>query len=232
VEEGEIKEKVEKASKSTISRRDFLKDAGLIVGGATVGSMAVLSACSGETVTNTVTTTKTVSTGGTSTVTVTVTPTGQVASSGVKTIKVNVNGWDEELTATPTDTLRDVLRDQLGLISIKDMCNGWGACGSCSVIMNGRPILSCMTLAIECDGVTIETAEGVAKSKPELIDAYVMNYCMQCGYCTPGFVVTAKALLDHNPNPTDEVIRHAFGGNICRCGPYPQHVAAVKSLIG
>jgi len=153
------------------------------------------------------------------------------ASAAAKTIKVTVNKWKYELKVEPESVLRDVLREQLGLLSIKDMCNGYGACGSCTVIVNGRPILSCMTLAVECDGVTIETAEGVAEANPKLIDAYVLNHCMQCGYCTPGFVVTAKALLDHNPNPDENDIRDALGGNICRCGTYPQHILAIRETV-
>jgi aerobic-type carbon monoxide dehydrogenase small subunit (CoxS/CutS family) len=148
-----------------------------------------------------------------------------------KTINITVNKWKYALKVEPESVLRDVLREQLGFLSIKDMCNGFGACGSCAVIMNGRPILSCMTLAIECDGVTIETAEGVADVKPDLIEAYVLNHCMQCGYCTPGFVVTAKALLDRIPKPTEKDIRDALGGNICRCGTYPQHLLAIKEAI-
>ena len=98
---------------------------------------------------------------------------------------------------------------------------------SCTVIMNGRPILSCMKLAIECDGKSIETIEGIASENHPLIEAYVENHAMQCGYCTPGFVVTAKALLDQNPNPSEEDVRVALGGNLCRCGTYPQHPKAV-----
>ncbi|MFC1847121.1 (2Fe-2S)-binding protein, partial [Chloroflexota bacterium] len=88
--------------------------------------------------------------------------------------------------------------------------------------------LACMGLAMEFGGAVIETAEGVAGINHPLINSYVMNYCMQCGYCTPGFVVTAKALLDHNPNPTVEEVRDALGGNLCRCGTYPQHIIAVQ----
>jgi len=145
-----------------------------------------------------------------------------------RTIKLTVNKWEYEVQVEPEWALRDALRDQLGFLSIKDMCNGYGACGSCTVIMDGRPILSCMTLAIECDGMTIETAENVVADRPELIESYVMNHCMQCGYCTPGFIVTAKALLDRTPNPTEKDIRGALGGNICRCGTYPQHILAVQ----
>jgi aerobic-type carbon monoxide dehydrogenase small subunit (CoxS/CutS family) len=84
-----------------------------------------------------------------------------------------------------------------------------------------------MTLAIECNGKSIETIEGITRDKHPLIEAYVEHSCMQCGYCTPGFVVTAKALLDRNPDPTEEEIREALAGNLCRCGTYPQHIKAV-----
>jgi aerobic-type carbon monoxide dehydrogenase small subunit (CoxS/CutS family) len=152
------------------------------------------------------------------------------ASDSARTIHFTVNKWKFEVKVEPESVLRDVLRDQLGFLSVKDMCNGYGACGSCTVIINGRPVLSCMTLAVECDGATIETAEGVAASNPQLIEAYVLNHCMQCGYCTPGFVVTAKALLDRNPKPSEKEIREAMGGNICRCGTYPQHILAVQEV--
>ena len=151
----------------------------------------------------------------------------QPATASAQKIGLTVNKWKYELQVEPEWVLRDVLRDQLGFLSVKDMCNGYGACGSCTVIANGRPILSCLTLAAECDGMVIETAEGVAEVKPGLIEAYVLNHCMQCGYCTPGFVVTAKALVDRIPKPTETDIRDALGGNICRCGTYPQHIIAV-----
>jgi aerobic-type carbon monoxide dehydrogenase small subunit (CoxS/CutS family) len=154
-------------------------------------------------------------------------PTPQPATASSRKIMLTVNKWKYELQVEPEWVLRDVLRNQLGFLSIKDMCNGYGACGSCTVIADGRPILSCMTLAVECDGMVLETAEGVAETKPELVEAYVMNHCMQCGYCTPGFVVTAKALLDRISRPEEKDIREALGGNICRCGTYPQHIIAV-----
>jgi aerobic-type carbon monoxide dehydrogenase small subunit (CoxS/CutS family) len=84
-----------------------------------------------------------------------------------------------------------------------------------------------MTLAIECDGKSIETVEGIAKKKHPLVESYVKHHCMQCGYCTPGFVVTAKALLDKNADPSEHEIREALDGNLCRCGTYPQHPKAV-----
>jgi len=149
-------------------------------------------------------------------------------SPAAQTIHLMVNKWEYEVRVEPEWVLRDVLRDQLGFLSIKDMCNGYGACGSCTVIMDGRPILSCMMLAVQCDGSTIETAEGIAVAKSELIEAYILNHCMQCGYCTPGFVVTAKALLDRVSTPSEDDIRDALGSNICRCGTYPQHILAIR----
>jgi len=89
-----------------------------------------------------------------------------------------------------------------------------------------------MVLAIECDGKTIETVEGVARAGHPLIEAYVEHHAMQCGYCTPGFVVTSKALLDRNPDPTEDEIRDALSGNLCRCCTYPQHIIAVREAAG
>jgi aerobic-type carbon monoxide dehydrogenase small subunit (CoxS/CutS family) len=139
-----------------------------------------------------------------------------------------VNGRAYSLQVEPNWPLRDVLRQKLGLTSVKDFCDGYGACGSCAVILNDRPVLSCMILAVECDGATIETAEGIADIKHPLIEAYIMNWTAQCGYCTPGFLVTAKSLLDHNTNPTEEEIKDALAGNLCRCGNYPAHIKAIK----
>jgi len=245
----------------TISRREFLKDAGIVVGGTAVGSAFFLSACGKEVeVTKTVTTTapgttstKTVTTtagGSTQTVTKYTCPVcsqefdslsalkehfdvehGDGGVAGKKTISLTVNGESYEVQVEPQETLHEVIRHKIGFLSLKEMCTGYGACGSCSIIMDGRPVLSCMVLAIECDGRVLETAEGIAKTKPELVDAYVDNHCMQCGYCTPGFLVTAKALLDHKPKPTEEEIKEALAGNICRCATYPQHVLAVKDVI-
>ena len=142
-------------------------------------------------------------------------------------IRITVDGEVYELKVKANWTLRHVLHDELGFTSIKDMCAGRGECGSCTVIADKRPVLSCMMLAIECDGKRIETAEGIAKANHPLIEEYIMHHCMQCGYCTPGFVVTAKALLDRNAKPTVEDIKEALAGNLCRCGTYPQHLKAV-----
>jgi aerobic-type carbon monoxide dehydrogenase small subunit (CoxS/CutS family) len=143
-------------------------------------------------------------------------------------IKLTVNGKECGIQVSPNWSLRDILRRKLGLTSVKDMCGGHGACGSCTVIMNGRPILSCTMLAAECNGAIIETAEGIADSKHPLVESYVMNWTAQCGYCTTGFIVTAKALLDRNPDPTVDEIKEALSGNICRCGNYYVHIKAIQ----
>jgi aerobic-type carbon monoxide dehydrogenase small subunit (CoxS/CutS family) len=142
------------------------------------------------------------------------------------TIRITINGQKYKFQVEPDWTLYHLVHDRLGLTGTKLMCDR-GACGSCTVIMNGRPILSCMTLAVECDGQQIETVEGIAASNHPLVEQYIKHHCMQCGYCTPGFVVTAKALLDRNLNPTEQEIREALGGNLCRCGTYPQHSKAI-----
>ncbi len=144
------------------------------------------------------------------------------------TVKLHVNGRDCEVLVEPQSTLKQTLQFKLGLTGAKEMCNE-GACGSCTVIMDGRAVLSCTLLTVECEGKDIQTVEGIAadpKWKP-LVDAYCKWDAMQCGFCTPGFLVTAKALLDRNPHPTEEEIKDALAGNICICGTYPRHSTAI-----
>lgn len=143
------------------------------------------------------------------------------------TVELLVNGDTYAVPVQPQWTLQYVLAEVLGLTGTKEFC-GEGACGACTVIMDGRPVLSCMMLAIECGGKRIETIEGIARSNHPLIEAYIKYSCMQCGFCTPGFVVTAKALLDRNPDPTVDDIREAMVGNLCRCGTYPAHIKAIQ----
>ncbi|MDR0839708.1 MAG: (2Fe-2S)-binding protein [Oscillospiraceae bacterium] len=145
---------------------------------------------------------------------------------------LNVNGKDCNIIFEPYMTLKQVLQFHLGLIGAKEMCDR-GACGSCTVIIDGYPALSCNLLASECEGKVIETVEGIAvipKWKP-LIDAYCKWDAMQCGYCTPGFLVAAKALLDRNPNPTEYEINDALSGNICICGTQPRHSQAILEAV-
>ena len=144
------------------------------------------------------------------------------------TIRITVNGQLYQTRVEPEWTLYYLLHDVLGFTGAKQICDR-GICGSCTVIVDGSAILSCMTLAIDCDCKSIETVEGIAAAGHPLIEEYVRHHCMQCGYCTPGFVVAAKALLDENPAPGKEEIVESLGGNLCRCGTYPQHVKAIKA---
>jgi aerobic-type carbon monoxide dehydrogenase small subunit (CoxS/CutS family) len=221
-EKSKSKGQASKEGPGHISRRSFLRDAGLVIGAApTIGSLAATSeAADGKQA-------DAQAAKGTS----------SVSPSGVLTaIELTVNGGKYQYKVEPHWSLRQVLRDEIGYTSPKDWCGGLGACGSCTVIMNGRPVLSCLTLACECNGATIETAEGIAKAKHPIIQAYINNNAFQCGYCTPGFVCTAKALLDRNKNPTEADARDALGGNLCRCATYQRHPLAVleaaKNLRG
>ncbi len=142
-------------------------------------------------------------------------------------ISLTVNKEVYTFQVEPNWTLYYLVHDIIGLTGSKQFCDR-GACGSCTMIVDGKPVLSCMMLAIECDGRTVETVEGIAADGHPLIDSYVKNHAMQCGYCTPGFVVASKSLLDANPDPTEEEIMEALSGNLCRCSTYPQHPIAVK----
>jgi xanthine dehydrogenase YagT iron-sulfur-binding subunit len=142
--------------------------------------------------------------------------------------KLKVNGKDHELLIEPHWTLQRTLQFKLGLTGAKQMCDR-GVCGSCTVIMDDRAVLSCTTLAVECEGKSIETVEGIAENPKwrALIQSYCKWDAMQCGYCTPGFVVSAKAFLAKKPDPTEEDIKQALAGNICCCGTYPRHTTAI-----
>lgn len=136
---------------------------------------------------------------------------------------LNVNGDKYELKAKVTATLAEVLREELGLTGTKIMCNE-GECGACTVLMNGRPVLSCMMLAIDAENKDILTIEGLADpmtgSLHPIQKAFVERSGMQCGVCTPGMILNAKALLDENPDPDEDDVRNALSGNLCRCGNY------------
>lgn len=146
-------------------------------------------------------------------------------------IRLTVNGQVYQVKVEPEWTLYDLIHDKMGLTGTKMFCDR-GICGSCTVIVDGRAILSCMTLAIECGGRRVETVEEVARTNRLLIEKYAEHHAMQCGYCTPGFVVSAKALLDRNPSPKEDEIKEALAGNLCRCGTYPQHPTAILDAVG
>lgn len=147
-------------------------------------------------------------------------------------IQLTVNGEEHQLYVKPNWTLVDVLRNELGLTGTKKGC-GSGKCGSCTVLMDGRPVDSCLILAPRADGANILTIEGVATQQPHpLQTAFVEKGAVQCGYCTPGMIMTSKALLDANPAPSEDEIKTAISGNLCRCTGYNKIVEAIQSCAG
>lgn len=143
--------------------------------------------------------------------------------------KFRVNGEEMEVAFLPNKTLLEVLREDLGLTGTKHGCE-LGECGTCTVLLDGEPVLSCLTLALECDECAITTVEGLATRGQvhPLQKTFADLGAAQCGYCTPGFLCAAKALLDHNPKPTREEITEALSGNLCRCTGYLKIYEAVE----
>ena len=142
-------------------------------------------------------------------------------------IELDVNGRRYELEAPVGRSLADALRDDLGLIGTKVAC-GEGHCGACTVQLDGVPVLSCITLVHTVGLRKITTIEGL-RDHP-LVDAFVAADALQCGFCTPGQIVSASALVAANPSPSKEEIRHAMAGNLCRCGTYPKIEEAIQSM--
>ena len=149
-----------------------------------------------------------------------------------KTVKLMINGKEHTLEVGANETLVEVLRERLVLTGTKIGCNR-GECGACTVLMDGEPILSCLTLAIECEGKNILTIEGLEDPKTGELDpiqeAFIENFGIQCGFCTPGMVMSAKALLDKNHNPSEEEIKEGIQGNLCRCTGYTQIIESILS---
>ncbi|MCZ6503140.1 MAG: (2Fe-2S)-binding protein [Gammaproteobacteria bacterium] len=145
-------------------------------------------------------------------------------------VSTTVNGDAIEFVCPQDETLLDSLRDRVGLTGVKEGC-GTGDCGACSITLDGRLVCSCLVLGAEANGREIETVEGLAdgdKLHP-LQDKFIEYAALQCGICTPGFLIAAKALLDRNPNPTVEEIRYGLAGNLCRCTGYDKIVRAVQA---
>jgi len=143
-------------------------------------------------------------------------------------VRATINGEPADFLCEPRQSLLEVLREELNLTGTKEGCNN-GNCGACNVVFNGLLVNSCIVLAVEADGATVETIEGVMR--PEglhpLQTAFLENAALQCGICTPGFIVAAKALLEHKPKATEAEIRHWCAGNLCRCTGYDKIVRAV-----
>ncbi len=146
-------------------------------------------------------------------------------------IELNVNGQNYDVIAQPQDLLIDVLRDKLELVGTKKGC-GQGDCGTCTVLINGRPQLSCITLAISCQSKEIQTIEGLEKDGElhPIQKSFIKHGAVQCGFCTPGMIMSSKALLDENPKPGDDEIKRALSGNLCRCTGYKKIIEAVQNV--
>ena len=269
----------EKSGSGGKTRREFLKDASLLVGGTAIGSTVLLAACGGDgetTVTKTVTNTSTVTQGGGATVTLpgqTVTTTVGAGATVTATetatetkfvdpidgmefdtlaelkahfdsahgdmgaipgvINMTVNGESYLLKVEPEWTLSWTLREKCLLIGTKIGCNR-GECGTCTVIMNGKTVYSCMVLAVEADGATIETVEGLGTpvNLSTLQEKFAEIRGGQCGFCTPGFLMSATDLLRTNPNPTMQEAKQAVSGHICPCGNMVRIIRGVMEAGG
>ena len=234
-----MEEKKENKESKKLTRRGFLKDSGFIVGGATIASAGMLSIRDSEAAAATVPPGKFVC------------PVCEHESDSLEAlqshyraehgetppnaalniIRIKVNDRPYVIQVKPSQTLYEIIHDELGLTGVKVSCDR-GACGFCTLIVNGRPILSCMTLAVECDGANIVTIEGLAQEKHPLLESWIKYEGMQCGFCTSAAILTAKHLLDRNPAPTEDEIREALSGNLCRCVAYPAWTKAVLDASG
>ena len=164
--------------------------------------------------------------------------TGTVVTSDLNYISLTVNGELRELMIgkdiQPWHTLAYTLRETLGYTGTKIECDH-GACGACTVLMDGKPILSCMTLTVECDGCNITTIEGLEDQKTGKLhpvqQAFIDSTAFQCGFCTPGIIMSTKALLDENPSPSEQEIKEALAGHYCRCISHYHVLEAIKQVI-
>jgi aerobic-type carbon monoxide dehydrogenase small subunit (CoxS/CutS family) len=145
-------------------------------------------------------------------------------------VELTVNGAPAFVEARPDETLLAVLRRDLGLLSVRETC-GIGVCGACTVLVGGAPMSACLLLAPLVHGATVTTAEALPDDHP-VLEAFAAEHAYQCGFCMPGMVLTAAALLDENPSPTPEEIAIALAGNLCRCGCYVRIAAAVGRAAG
>jgi xanthine dehydrogenase YagT iron-sulfur-binding subunit len=198
-------EKIKKKKRKTYTRRSFLKGFGSgALSTAVVPKLLVQDAYSLQT------------------------KGGKVPLYSKKQITLTINEKKYVLVVEPRETLLHVLRERLKLTGTKESCNA-GECGACTVIMDGRTVYSCMVLAVEAEGSKITTIEGLLDGEElhPIQKAFVDNDAMQCGYCTPGQIMSAKALLNKNPNPIAEEVKRAMAGNLCRCVSYPHIINAV-----
>ncbi len=202
-----------RAPRSSVTRRAFLKGLGL--GGGALGAGLLAAETAGKKALP-------VRAGET-----------PVLGPGPVPLTFTVNGKPRTARVEPRATLLDVLRDRLDLTGTKKICDR-GECGGCAVVLDGRPVYSCMMLAVDARGRSITTIEGIAPKTGlhPLQQAFIDKDALQCGFCTPGFIVASKALLDRRPRPDAGEVREALGGHICRCGTYTRIVEAVLAVAG
>jgi carbon-monoxide dehydrogenase small subunit len=146
-------------------------------------------------------------------------------------LELTVNGEVQEVAVKPNDTLLEVVRDKLGFIGTKEAC-GVGECGACTVLMEGKPVLSCLTLALDVTEQEVTTIEGLSTGEDldPIQESFIQYGAVQCGFCTPGMILTAKELLDRDKNPGEAEIREAISGNLCRCTGYAKIVEAIQAV--
>ena len=253
----------EKKNSGGKTRREFLKDASLLVGGTAIGSTVLLAACGGEETTVTKTQTATVTTtatAGATTATVTETQTeskyvcpidgmefdtlaalqahfqaehGEAGAAMPGLITLNVNDKDYTVIVDNEDTLAWTLREKCLLPGTKIGCNR-GECGTCTVLMDGKPVYSCLVLAIEAQGAKIETVEGIGDpvNLSPVQQSFIDKHAYQCGFCTPGFLMTSTALLRNNANPSRDEVKEAIAGHFCVCGAMIRIIPAVMEAGG
>lgn len=193
------------SSDSGLSRRDFIKISGASAAVPLIARARALSAQSAEL---------------------------PVQGPGKTPVALTVNGKKYAAQLEPRVTLLDALRDQFDLTGAKRVCDR-GTCGACTVLLDGKTVYSCSVLAIDAQSKPITTVEGISENGKlhPIQQAFVDNDAQQCGFCTPGFIVASKALLDHHPNPTIEQVKHGLSGNFCRCGTYVgMRIAAMQSV--
>jgi aerobic-type carbon monoxide dehydrogenase small subunit (CoxS/CutS family) len=199
-----MEKRTAKRSPGGVSRRDFLKG----MGTGALGT-AVIPELLGQTI---------------------ATRKGRVPVYERKTIALTVNGRKASLEVEANETLLEVLRDKLGLTGAKRVCDR-GECGGCTVLLDGAPVYACMFLAVRADGRTVKTVEGLAdgdKLHP-VQEAFIEKDGYQCGFCTPGFLMTTSAFLEKNPAPSPDEVQQALAGNLCRCGNYAKICGAVEA---
>lgn len=149
-----------------------------------------------------------------------------------RVLTLTVNGEQQEVLVQPYQTLLEVLRDEIGLTGAKEGCST-GDCGCCTVILDGKPVTSCLVLALQAEGRSVRTVEGLGTdgALDPIQEAFVRHGALQCGFCIPGAVMMARALLDENPHPTEEEIRWGLAGNLCRCTGYTKWIEAVQEVV-